>query len=104
MPRYFFNTRIGDEIIPDEDGEELRDPDQAWEAAKVMHISEALTTEGESPVISAYSPNSKTTSTRYRYLPPRVERMRPNAVDMSRKSIPTCNPDTARTWTAPEVM
>ena len=26
MPRYFFNTRIGEETIPDDEGEELRDP------------------------------------------------------------------------------
>ena len=28
MPRYFFNTRIGEELIPDPEGEELRDADQ----------------------------------------------------------------------------
>jgi hypothetical protein len=48
MPRYFFNTRIGDEIIPDNDGEELRDPDQAWEAAKAM-ILDLLRDEGDHP-------------------------------------------------------
>ena len=48
MPRYFFNTRIGDETIPDEDGEELRDPDHAWEVAKAM-IVELLRDEGEQP-------------------------------------------------------
>lgn len=26
MPRYFFKTRIGDDTIPDTEGEELRDP------------------------------------------------------------------------------
>ena len=36
MPRYFFNTRIGDDLIPDVEGEELRDPDHAWEVAKAM--------------------------------------------------------------------
>src|SRR6202035_1740051 len=30
MPRYFFNTRIGDELISDPEGEELRNPDPAW--------------------------------------------------------------------------
>jgi hypothetical protein len=34
MPRYFFNARINDELILDPDGRELRDPDQAWEAAR----------------------------------------------------------------------
>ena len=41
MPRYFFNTRIGDDLIPDSDGVELRDPDQAWEMARTM-IQEVL--------------------------------------------------------------
>lgn len=34
MPRYFFNTRIGDDLISDSDGEVLRDPDHAWEVAR----------------------------------------------------------------------
>ena len=45
MPRYFFNTRIGDELISDPDGEVLRDPDRAWEMARAM-IRELLQTEG----------------------------------------------------------
>jgi len=45
MPRYFFNTRIGDELISDPDGEVLRDPDRAWEMARAM-IQELLKTEG----------------------------------------------------------
>jgi hypothetical protein len=45
MPRYFFNTRIGDELIPDPEGEELRNADRAWEIARVM-IRELLKTEG----------------------------------------------------------
>ena len=36
MPRYFFNTRIGDELIDDPEGEELRDADRAWEIARAM--------------------------------------------------------------------
>jgi hypothetical protein len=36
MPRYFFNTRIGDDLIPDTEGAELRDPDHAWEVARTM--------------------------------------------------------------------
>ena len=44
MPRYFFNTRIGDELIPDPEGEVLRDPDRAWEIARAM-IRELLKTE-----------------------------------------------------------
>lgn len=30
MPRYYFHTRIGDELIADPEGEELRNPDRAW--------------------------------------------------------------------------
>ncbi len=45
MPRYFFNTHIGDELISDPEGEELRDLDRAWEVAQAM-IRELLKTEG----------------------------------------------------------
>jgi hypothetical protein len=45
MPRYFFNTRIGDELIADPEGEELRNPDRAWEVARTM-IGELLKIEG----------------------------------------------------------
>jgi uncharacterized protein DUF6894 len=45
MPKYFFNTRLGDQLISDPEGKELRDPDHAWELARVM-IRELLKTEG----------------------------------------------------------
>jgi len=45
MPRYFFNTRIGDELIVDPEGEELRSADRAWEVARTM-ILELMRTEG----------------------------------------------------------
>ena len=45
MPRYYFNTRIGDELISDPDGEVLGNPDRAWEMARAM-IRELLRTEG----------------------------------------------------------
>lgn len=45
MPRYYFNTRFDDELIADPEGEELRDPDRAWEVARAM-IRELLKTEG----------------------------------------------------------
>jgi hypothetical protein len=45
MPRYFFNTRIGDELIDDPEGEELRNPDRAWEIARAM-IVELIRSEG----------------------------------------------------------
>ncbi len=44
MPRYFFNTRIGDQLISDPEGEELRNPDRAWEVARAM-IRELLKSE-----------------------------------------------------------
>lgn len=34
MPRYFFHTQIGDDLISDPTGIELRDPDEAWETAR----------------------------------------------------------------------
>jgi hypothetical protein len=53
MPRYYFNTRIGDELIDDPEGEELRNPDRAWEVARAM-ILELLRSEGaEGPLLSA---------------------------------------------------
>jgi hypothetical protein len=45
MPRYFFNTRIGEELVSDPEGEDLRDPDRAWEVARAM-IRELLKSEG----------------------------------------------------------
>jgi hypothetical protein len=45
MPRYYFHTRIGDELIADPEGEELRNPDRAWEMARAM-ILELLRSEG----------------------------------------------------------
>lgn len=48
MPRYFFNTRIGNDLVEDVEGEDLRDPDQAWEAARRL-ILQVLREEGASP-------------------------------------------------------
>ena len=45
MPRYFFNTRIGQQLILDPEGQELRDPDHAWNVARTT-IREILKTEG----------------------------------------------------------
>jgi hypothetical protein len=46
MPRYFFNTRIGNELLLDPEGEELRDPDHAWDVARTT-IREILASEGK---------------------------------------------------------
>jgi hypothetical protein len=48
MPRYFFNTRIGNDTIPDVEGEELRNADHAWEVAKAM-IVDLLDDQGDHP-------------------------------------------------------
>jgi hypothetical protein len=50
MPRYFFNTRIGEELVVDPDGEDLRNPDHAWEVARQM-ILEVLRSEGTQPAL-----------------------------------------------------
>ena len=34
MPRYFFHLRCEGKEVPDPAGADLRDPDQAWEAAQ----------------------------------------------------------------------
>ncbi|HEY0235500.1 MAG TPA: hypothetical protein VGC86_10690 [Afipia sp.] len=47
MPRYFFNTRIGDDLIPDQTGAELRDPDHAWEVARVTILQLLKVQPGE---------------------------------------------------------
>jgi len=54
MPRYFFNTRIGDDTIPDVEGEELRDADHAWEVARTM-IQEILRDQRGPPNLLAAS-------------------------------------------------
>jgi hypothetical protein len=46
MPRYFFNTRIGETLIPDPEGAELRDADHAWHVARAT-IRQILQEEGK---------------------------------------------------------
>lgn len=46
MPRYFFNTRFGNELLLDPEGEELRDPDHAWNVARTT-VREMLAKQGE---------------------------------------------------------
>jgi hypothetical protein len=52
MPRYFFNVRIGNELIRDPSGEELRDPDHAWHVARAT-IREILKTGGDQRLVLA---------------------------------------------------
>ncbi len=49
MPRYFFNTRIGGDLIPDHTGAELRDPDHAWEVARSTVLQLLKARPGETP-------------------------------------------------------
>ena len=46
MPRYFFHTRIGGELLPDPEGRQLRDPDHAWNVARTT-IREILAAQGK---------------------------------------------------------
>jgi hypothetical protein len=39
MPRYFFHLRQGDQMLQDIDGQELRDADEAWAAARAAAAS-----------------------------------------------------------------
>ena len=50
MPKYYFNTRIGKELILDPEGETLRDADQAWEVARTT-IRQLLKTEGSQATV-----------------------------------------------------
>jgi hypothetical protein len=50
MPRYFFNTRIGKELILDPEGEDLHDADHAWSVARTM-IREILKTSDQQSMI-----------------------------------------------------
>ena len=38
MPRYFFHLHCNDKAVLDPSGTELRDPDQAWEAARMTAL------------------------------------------------------------------
>lgn len=48
MPRYFFNTRIGNDLVTDDNGVELRDPDHAWDVARAT-IRQLLQAKGAPP-------------------------------------------------------
>jgi hypothetical protein len=54
MPRYFFNTRIGAELIRDAEGIDLRDPDHAWQIARAT-IRDLLQESGQNKSLIASS-------------------------------------------------
>jgi hypothetical protein len=49
MPRYFFDVHIGSDILSDPEGQDLRDPDQAWEVARAM-ARNLMNTRFEQPI------------------------------------------------------
>lgn len=53
MPKYFFNTRIDGTYVPDEDGVELRDPDQAWTVARATIVELLKEDGGQSSLLKA---------------------------------------------------
>jgi hypothetical protein len=52
MPRYFFNTRIGKELLLDPEGADLRDPDHAWDVARTT-IRDLLSAESGEDLLGA---------------------------------------------------
>jgi hypothetical protein len=53
MPRYFFNTRIGEDLISDPNGAELRDHDHAWEVARTMILEIFRDQRGQPDLLTA---------------------------------------------------
>ncbi len=49
MPRYFFKLQLEEETIPDLEGQEFRDADEAWEATRAM-ARNLMATEFSRPV------------------------------------------------------
>jgi hypothetical protein len=49
MPRYFFNLYLEGALIPDPEGLDLTDPDEAWETARATAL-DLMTTEFQRPV------------------------------------------------------
>ena len=49
MPRYFFNVSLDDHVLPDPEGQDLRDPDAAWETARRI-AGDAMSVDAGGPV------------------------------------------------------
>ena len=54
MPRYFFNVHIGEDALVDPEGQDLRDPVQAWDVARAM-AQNLMNTKFEQPINWAVS-------------------------------------------------
>ncbi len=46
MPHYFFNVSLEDHLLPDLEGQELPDPDAAWETARWIALDAMSVDEG----------------------------------------------------------
>ena len=53
MLRYFFNTRFDRDVIKDEGGTELRDPDEAWAVARDTVQAMMLDPEAQARLLEA---------------------------------------------------
>jgi len=53
MPRYFFHTDLGDDVITDEAGATLRDPDHAWEVARDTIRATMASTKNQARLMTA---------------------------------------------------
>jgi hypothetical protein len=49
MPRYFFNVSLEEHLLPDPEGQELPDPDAAWETARRIAL-DAMSVDAGGPV------------------------------------------------------
>jgi hypothetical protein len=53
MPRYHFHTQIGEDVITDPTGAELRDPDAAWETARATIRAALRTRQDQARLMTA---------------------------------------------------
>ena len=53
MPKYFFNTRIGDDLVRDTEGCDLQDADHAWEIARLTIRELFDNTDGAKHLLTA---------------------------------------------------
>lgn len=53
MPRYFFHTQVGDDLIADPTGVELRDPDAAWVAGRDIILAAMAEAQDQSKLMAS---------------------------------------------------
>jgi hypothetical protein len=49
MPRYFFNLYLEGTLLPDAEGQDLKDPDDAWETARAA-AQDLMATDFRRPI------------------------------------------------------